>query len=132
MERTWKSKTAGILTIIAGCLGIYAGGIYAGVSSTTPATAMGIGGEVVDFLGIMVRLVVFTFAPPEEFRIFLVVVMIVISVIALIGSIFTLRRRARCFALAGAILALFLAMPLGVLAIIFVSLGKKEFIRTPK
>ena len=74
----------------------------------------------------------FTFAPPEEFRIVLVLVMIVIGVIALIEGIFALRRRARCFALAGAILALFLAMPLGALAIIFVSLGKNEFVRTPK
>jgi hypothetical protein len=127
MEITWKPKTAGILTIIAGCLGIYAGVVLA-----TPATALGIGGEVVDFVRIMVRLVVFSFAPSEEFRIVLVVVMIVIGVIALIRGIFTLRRRAWGVALAGAILALFLAIPLGVLAVIFVSGSKNEFVRAPK
>jgi hypothetical protein len=52
---------------------------------------------------------------------------IAIGIIALIGGIFTLRRKAWGFALAGAILALFPIVPLGVLAIIFVSMGKNEF-----
>lgn len=51
----------------------------------------------------------------------------VIGIIALIAGIFTLRRRSWRFALAGAILALFPIIPLGVLAIIFVSMGKREF-----
>jgi len=53
--------------------------------------------------------------------------MIAMGVIALIGGIFALRRKAWGFALAGAILALFPIIPLGVLSIIFVSMAKKEF-----
>ena len=53
--------------------------------------------------------------------------LIAIGIMALIGGIFALRRKAWGFALAGAILALFPVIPLGVLAIIFVSMGKREF-----
>jgi hypothetical protein len=104
MERTWKGTTAGILTIIGGVIGIAAGAIIATVGTAfllgIPGLEMmaGIGGG-----------------------------MIAIGVIALIGGIFALRRKAWGFALAGAILALFPIIPLGVLAIIFVSLAKKEF-----
>jgi hypothetical protein len=104
MERTWKGTTAGILTIIGGVIGIAAGAIIATVGT---AFLLGIPGlEMIAGIGGG---------------------MIAIGVIALIGGIFALRRKAWGFALAGAILALFPIIPLGVLAIIFVSLAKKEF-----
>ena len=104
MERTWKGTTAGILTIIGGICGIAVGAILATVGT---AFLLGVPGlELMAGIGGG---------------------MIAIGVIALIGGIFTLRRKYWGFALAGAILALFPIIPLGVLAIIFVSLGKKEF-----
>ena len=104
MERTWKGTTAGILTIIGGICGIAIGAIVATVGS---AFMLGIPGlEMIAGIGGG---------------------MIATGVIALIGGIFALRRKAWGFALAGAILALFPIIPLGVLAIIFVSMGKKEF-----
>ena len=104
MERTWKGTTAGILTIIGGICGIAIGAIVATVGS---AFMLGIPGlEMIAGIGGG---------------------MIATGVIALIGGIFALRRKAWGFALAGAILALFPIIPLGVLAIIFVAMGKNEF-----
>lgn len=104
MERTWKGTTAGILTIIGGICGIAIGAIVATVGS---AFMLGIPGlEMIAGIGGG---------------------MIATGVIALIGGIFALRRKAWGFALAGAILALFPIIPLGVLSIIFVSMAKKEF-----
>ena len=104
MERTWKGTTAGVLTIIGGICGIAIGAIIATLGS---AFLWGIPGlELIAGIGGGI---------------------IAIGVIALIGGIFTLRRQSWGFALAGAILALFPIIPLGVLAIIFVSMGKDEF-----
>ena len=103
MERTWKGTTAGILTLIGGICGIAVGGL-ALLGTTFLAELTGIGW----LAGIGGGL-------------------IAIGIIALIAGIFTLRRKSWGFALAGAILALFPIIPLGVLAIIFVSMGKKEF-----
>ena len=104
MERTWKGTTAGILTIIGGIAGIASGGIFATVGTAFLAGIPGL--ELMAGIGAGI---------------------IAIGVIALIAGIFTLRRRSWGFALAGAILALFPIIPLGVLAIIFVSMGKREF-----
>ena len=96
-------KVAGILTIIGGCFGIVAGGFAAfitGLAALVPGLAWigAIGGGL-----------------------------LALGIIALIGGIVTLRRRAWGFALTGAICALFPIIPLGIFAIIFVSIGKKEF-----
>jgi len=96
-------KTAGILTIIGGIIGIVAGAIALGATAAIAAlTGMfgleGIGGGL-----------------------------IALGIVALIGGIFTLRRKVWGFSLAGAICAMFPVVPLGVVAIIFVAMGKKKF-----
>ncbi len=103
MERTWKTITAGILTIIGGIIGIVAGSIALGIT-TLVALATGMFGLGAIGGGLLA-----------------------LGIIALIGGILTLKRKVRRMALAGAICALFPIVPLGVLAIIFVSKGKKEF-----
>jgi hypothetical protein len=103
MERTWKGTTAGILTIIGGIVGIVFGS-FAIFGTTLAASLTGlawigaIGGGL-----------------------------LALGIIALIGGIFTLRRKSWGFALTGAILAMFPIVPMGILAIIFVAMGKKEF-----
>jgi hypothetical protein len=104
MERTWKGTTAGILTIIGGICGIAVGAVLATVGTAFLSGIPGL--ELMAGIGAGI---------------------IGIGIVALIAGIFTLRRKSWGFALAGAILALFPIIPLGVLAIIFVSLGKKEF-----
>ena len=96
-------KAAGILSIIGGIVGIVVGAIALGATTLVAAiTGMfglgAIGGGL-----------------------------IALGIVALIGGIFALRRKAWGFALAGAICAMFPIIPLGVLAIIFVSIGRKAF-----
>ena len=96
-------KAAGILSIIGGIFGIVAGAFALGITAlSTPITGMfgfgAIGGGL-----------------------------LALGIIALIGGIVTLKRKSWGFALTGAICALFPIVPLGVLAIIFVSMGKKKF-----
>ena len=104
MEKTWKPTVAGILAIIAGALEVIVGIVYAtGVGFWAGIIGMG-------WLSVI-------FAP-----------LIVLGIIAIIGGIFALRRNIWGLALAGSICALIGPwFILGVLAIIFVSLGKGEF-----
>jgi len=104
MEKTWKPTVAGILAIIAGALQVIFGivcatgvGFWAGI--------MGIG-----WLSAI-------FAP-----------LIVFGIIAIVGGIYALLRKVWGLALAGSICAFFGPwFILGILSIIFVSLGKGEF-----
>jgi len=104
MQRTWKGTTAGILTLIGGICGIAAGSLVMGVGTAfmfgIPGLELlaGIGGGL-----------------------------LAMGIIALIGGITTLKRKSWGFSLAGAIFAMFPIVPLGVLAIIFVAMGKSEF-----
>jgi hypothetical protein len=104
IKETWMPTVAGILSIIAG-----AGELIAGLAISTVGTVVtlfiaGLGG-------------VFGFP------------LIVLGIVAIVGGIYSLRRRAWGMALAGAICALFLphVTVLGILAIIFVAISKQEF-----
>ncbi len=131
MKKAWKPTAAGILTIISGCICI---GI--GVSAAVLREAMGGMAELVGIVGMAGTAGIFAALGGA---------VIGIGVVALIAGIFTLKRRRWGFALTGAILAtscvgvlgmlatdallviLFCGGVLGILAIIFVSMGKKEF-----
>ncbi|MCD6568216.1 MAG: hypothetical protein J7K94_05745 [Dehalococcoidia bacterium] len=105
--KTWKPMTAGILMIIAGIveaifgiLGTVIGGAVAGWVSMP-----GLGGLV----GVTA-------------------ILIVLGIVAIVGGIYSLKRQTWGLALAGAICSLFGPwFILGILAIIFVSMGKSEF-----
>jgi len=104
MEKTWKPTTAGILCIITGALQLIFG--------LAMATVGGIGGALIG-MGWLSAIG----AP-----------LIVLGIIVIVGGIYALRRKVWGLALAGSICALvgpwFI---LGILAIIFVALGKGEF-----
>jgi hypothetical protein len=103
MEKTWKPTVGGILALIAGALQVIMGIVIAAV------------GSIGWFFG-MVWLSAIG-AP-----------LIVFGIIAILGGIYALRRKIWGLALAGSICALVGPwFVLGVLAIIFVSLGKREF-----
>ena len=104
MERTWKPTTGGILAIIAGVLQVIFGLVF--------ATAAGIAGSIfgMGWVGAIG-------AP-----------MIILGVVALIGGIYATKRRIWGLALVGAICALIGPwFILGILAIIFIAMGKGEF-----
>ena len=101
-ERTALPKAAGILSIVAGGIGLITGIAFASFS-TTIAT------DVLFGFGL--------FGVPS----------IVLGIIAIIGGIFALQRRIWGLALAGSICALLSGWGLGILAIIFLAISKGEF-----
>ncbi len=105
MEKTWKPTTAGILSIVAGVLNLIAGVALAAT-------------EVM-----LLPLIGFPVLGP------LAAVLIVLGIISIVGGIFAVQRRIWGMALAGAICALFPppVIILGILAIVFVAMGKGEF-----
>ena len=112
MEKTWKPTVAGILSLVAGALGIIIGIAVA----TIGAIGCGVWGEMgLPFIG---RLAVTATAAP-----------LVLSAVAIVGGVYALKRKVWGLALAGGICALLIppAFVLGILAIIFVAMGKDEF-----
>ena len=104
MEKTWKPTIGGILAIIAGALEVIFG--------TLGATGISF---VAGFVGLGWLSVIL--AP-----------LIVFGIIAIVGGIYALQRKIWGLALAGSICALIGPwFILGILAIIFVALGKGEF-----
>jgi len=114
METTWKPTTAGILTIIAGAFNLIAGITVAclGAACVSPWTGyMGMMGMTGWWFGVI--------GTP----------LIILGAVSIVGGSFALKRKVWGLALAGAICAVFpppIAV-LGILSIIFVSLGKPEF-----
>ena len=107
MERTWKPTTAGILSIIAGAIQAIVG-----------IVVRVIGGSVAGLAAI-----------PGLGSIFgaIAIPLIILGIVAIVGGVYALKRRLWGLALAGSICALIGPWLLGLLAIIFVSIGKKEF-----
>jgi hypothetical protein len=115
MEKTWKPTTAGILTIIAGFLGL--------LIAIAVAVGLGIAGTLAGMIPGF---------PGAGFLALIAIPGIILSIVAIVGGIYALMRRLWGLALAGAICALLFTLPflgwiLAILAIIFVSLGKGEF-----
>ena len=135
MERTWKPTTAGIMTIITGVMGIVGGGFVIALSRGVSALggmdwskwisewtgswgpgAADIPGMLSDMMG-----------AAAMWLLIAGIIVLVFGIIALAGGISAIKRRRWGLSLAGAILSLPLMPVLGVLAIVFVSLGKREF-----
>jgi hypothetical protein len=109
MERTWKPTTAGVLSIIAGAIGVIFGLVLAVVGGAS-------GALVGFFFPALGGAIAGAFAVP-----------LILGVVAIVGGAYALKRRIWGLALAGSICALFGVWFLGVPAIIFVILGKAEF-----
>ena len=103
MQETWKPTVGGILAIAGGAIELIVGIVIAAV------------GSIGRFFGMPWFSAIG--AP-----------LIILGIIAIIGGSYALKRRAWGLALAGSICALLGPWAiLGILAIIFVSLGKGEF-----
>jgi hypothetical protein len=106
IKKTWMPTVAGILSIVAGAIELLGGIAIGGVAAflTTFLRFPGLGG-------------IFGFP------------LMALGIVAIIGGIYSLGRRSWGLALAGAICSLFLPhiSVLGILAIIFVAISKKEF-----
>jgi len=113
-EKTWKPTAAGILSIICGVGQVIGGMLFAvGSSFLARFTEMEFIGGVIERFSASYTLIG--------------ILLIVLGVIAIVGGICALRRRIWGLALAGSICALPAGLILGMLAIIFVISGKREF-----
>jgi len=102
---TWQPLTVGILELVAGI----------------PALIIGI------FIAVGLGMVSRAFVMIPGWVSAIGAPLIVCGLVAIVGGIFALRKKRWAVALAGAILALFCALPLGIAAIVFVILGREQF-----
>lgn len=109
MDRTWKPTTAGILSIIAGSIGVILGLVLAVVGGAWAAL-------VGFFFPVLGGTIAGAFAVP-----------LILGIVAIVGGAYALKRRLWGLALAASICALFSVWFLGIPAVIFVILGKGEF-----
>jgi hypothetical protein len=114
-------SAGGILSIIVGAFEIILGGLIAALMSLS-----------LPFLGYLFPLVPgfeggYSMAAVPIWSIIVGIVIAVLGIVAVVGGVSAIRRGSFGLSLAGAICALLLINPLGLLAVIFVSLGKREF-----
>jgi hypothetical protein len=112
MQKTWKPTTAGILSIVAGAIGLIGGIVI--------ATGGAFAGGLMAQLGVPFM---------QQLIGGIAALLIVLGIVAIVGGVYALKRKVWGLSLAGTICA-FLSPPLGflgLLAIIFVVLGKDEF-----
>jgi ABC-type xylose transport system permease subunit len=106
VKETWMPTVAGILSIIAGVVELFFGAIIGAVGAvlTTFIKMPGLG-AIIGFP------------------------LIVLGIAAVVGGVFSIKRRVWGLALAGAICSVFLphVTVLGILAIIFIAISKREF-----
>ena len=110
MEKTWKPTTAGILSIIAGAIGVIIGVIIAALGVVGAGILGSFGLPGLGGLGALAMVIPLLF-----------------GIVALVGGVFCLKRQKWGLALAGSICSLFVVWFLGIPAIIFVIMGKNEF-----
>ncbi|MCK4387290.1 MAG: hypothetical protein KAW00_00830 [Dehalococcoidia bacterium] len=110
MEKTWKPTTAGILSIVAGAIELLIGiglTVALGLAASLYGAIPGLPSGILPVFGVP---------------------LIIIGIVAIVGGIYALRRKIWGLTLAGSICALFCpGFILGILAIIFVIMGKNEF-----
>jgi len=107
-KKTWMPTAAGILDIVAGSFGLICSFAFI-------------------FAGGILRMV--PDVPPFMWPIFIGMAgpFAIIGILAIVGGIYSLRRKIWGLALAGSIAAFFPSWPLGVAAIVFTALSKNEF-----
>ena len=116
-NKTWKPTTAGILSIVAGSLVVITGILLLVLGGTFAYIFSDPSLQIPAMVGSKIMSILAAAAIP----------IIVLGAVSIVGGIYSLKRRLWGLALAGAICALAPYLILGILAIIFVVLGKGEF-----
>jgi hypothetical protein len=123
MEKPWMPVVAGILDIVSGALGVVMGlfmalNLHAARAiQAAPRFSPNPGGTLPQMPHI--------FFPGMGLA--MGIALIVLGVLAIIGGIFALRIKAWGLALAGAIAGVITGRLLGIVALIFIVLGRKDF-----
>lgn len=119
-KQTWKPLTAGILNIVNGILSIVGSFITFIFSALISAGSDWAGLNEVN-LGI----------DPDALAsilLFIAIIILVLAILQIAGGIFAIKRKLWGLALAGAIAGTLHFTILGILSIIFLAMGKDEFI----
>jgi len=116
--RTWMPVAAGVLSIVAGAMGLIAIAFLITFGATFGAETAR---EVLKSVGFWQSGV------PLAIIGLISIPLIIINAIAIIGGIYALQRRIWGLALAGAICAILPAQVFGIIAVVFIAISKKEF-----
>jgi hypothetical protein len=116
---TWMPTTGGILSIIVGVMDLIGSLLMGGITCASSVFMNDYYGDyyLAPDIGNMTAAV---FG-------FLALYLLILGLVSLIGGIFAVQRKKWGLAIAGAITAFFGGGILGILAIIFIAMGKKEF-----
>jgi hypothetical protein len=116
MQKSWMPVTAGVISIVAGSLGVLVC-LVVGI-----IMMFGVGSFMGSSWGARMPSMV-----PAWILLFICIPFLLIAILAIIGGIFSIKARYWGWALAGSIAALFPWWILGVPAIVFVIVGRDEF-----
>jgi hypothetical protein len=121
MQNRW-AMVGGILSVVSGAFGILGG------------LAMVLFGALFGWLITLGDSYSYNTSPEELATVFAIMYgvmgagLIILSILALIGGIFAIRRKAWGLALAGAIAAVMVFFPIGVVSVVFISMARLEFL----
>lgn len=115
MQKSWMPLTGGVISIVAGALGLL-------ICLVVTFVILGLGAFAGSSWGDRIPSVM-----PIWILLLICIPFFLINVLAIIGGIFSVKARYWGWALAGAIGALFPCWILGVPAIVFVILGRNEY-----
>ena len=115
MNKSWMPMVGGILSLISGGLSFIGGLLFGIAGSALLLSPNWYGNDLSELTTGLVWLFVVPY--------------LIISIIAVIGGIYAMRRKSWGFALAGAICAILTgwAWVLGVAAVVFIAISKQEF-----
>jgi len=120
MEATWKPIVAGILNIALGILNLFGMFMIIGLM-------VAFGGGILTIVRIAEFMPIWMSGMVQGVLIILAILLAVSSSLPLIGGIYAIQRKAWGLALAGSIVAILPAVPLGIISTILVALSKDEF-----
>jgi hypothetical protein len=117
-SRTVMPTVGGILSIVSGALGFIA---IAFLLTFVSVFGTAIAREVLSSLGYWQT------GLPLTIIGIIAIILLCINIVAIIGGIYAIQRRGWGIALAGAICSIFPSQVLGILAVVFIAISRKEF-----
>jgi len=120
METTWKPVVAGILDIALGILNLFCMFMIIGL-------IVAFGSGILTIARIAALIPIWLSGIVQGALIILAILLAVSSSLPLIGGIYAIQRKSWGLALAGSIVAILPAAPLGITSTILIALSKNEF-----
>lgn len=120
MKRTWKPIVAGIIDLFVGVFALLGMFIVALI-------IVGVSGGVLALSRIYELMPVWLSGLLQGFSIIIAILLIIVSVLPIVGGVYSLQRQNWNWALVGSIVAILSSAVFGIVSTILVSLSKNEF-----